>query len=54
VNPGVAWIGKSVELAAAAEIPMTSQSGTGIGVFVLLHLFLDDLFPGSIGRPIFQ
>jgi hypothetical protein len=54
VNPGIAWIGKSTELAAAAEIPMTPESGTGIGVFVLLHLFIDDLFPGSIGRPIFQ
>jgi hypothetical protein len=54
VNPGIAWIGKWMELAAAAEIPMTPESGTGIGVFVLLHLFLDDLFPGSIGRPIFQ
>jgi hypothetical protein len=54
VNPGIAWIGKFMELGAAAEIPMTSQSGTGIGVFVLVHLFLDDLFPGSIGRPIFQ
>jgi hypothetical protein len=54
VNPGIAWIGKWMELAAAAEIPMTPDSGTGIGVFVLLHLFIDDLFPGSIGRPIFQ
>ena len=54
VNPGVAWIGKHVELGAAAEIPVNPQPGTGIGVFVLLHVFLDDLFPGSIGRPIFQ
>jgi hypothetical protein len=54
VNPGIAWIGKFMELGAAAEIPMNSQSGTGVGVFLLLHLFLDDLFPGSIGRPIFH
>jgi hypothetical protein len=54
VNPGIAWIGKSLELGAAAEIPMSSQTGTGVGVFLLLHLFLDDLFPRSIGRPIFQ
>jgi hypothetical protein len=53
VNPGVAWIGKYVELGAAAEIPVKPQPGTGIGVFVLLHVFVDDLFPGSIGRPIF-
>ncbi len=53
VNPGVAWIGKYVELGAAAEIPVR-PSGSGVGVFVLVHLFLDDLLPGSIGRPIFH
>ena len=53
VNPGVAWIGKYMELGAAAEIPI-NPSGASVGVFVLLHLFVDDLFPGSIGRPIFQ
>jgi hypothetical protein len=53
VNPGVAWIGKHVELGAAAEIPMTPDAGAHTGVFVLLHLFVDDLFPGSIGRPLF-
>jgi hypothetical protein len=52
VNPGIAWIGRYVELGAAAEIPV-NQPGTGLGVFVLFHLFVDDLFPGSIGRPIF-
>jgi hypothetical protein len=54
VNPGIAWIGRYVELGVAAEIPMNRQSGADIGVFVLLHLFIDDLFPGSIGRPIFR
>jgi hypothetical protein len=51
VNPGIAWIGRHVELGAAAEIPV-SPSGN-VGVFALVHLFIDDLFPGSIGRPIF-
>jgi hypothetical protein len=54
VNPGIAWIGKHLELGVAAKIPVNSRSGADVGVFVLLHLFLDDLFPGSIGRPIFQ
>ncbi len=53
VNPGIAWIGKYSELGIAAEIPMNSRSGAGTGVFVLFHLFIDDLFPTSIGRPIF-
>ncbi len=53
VNPGIAWIGMYVELGAAAEIPVNPSPGAGIGVFVLVHLFIDDLFPGSVGRPIF-
>ncbi len=53
VNPGLAWIGKYTELGIAAEIPMNSRSGAGTGVFVLFHLFIDDLFPTGLGRPIF-
>jgi len=53
VNPGIAWIGKYTELAIAAEIPMNPRSGAGTGVFALFHLFIDDLFPKGIGRPIF-
>ncbi len=53
VNPGIAWIGRYTELGIAAEIPTNSLSGAGTGVFVLFHLFIDDLFPKSIGRPIF-
>jgi hypothetical protein len=53
INPGLAWIGKYTELGIAAEIPMNPRSGANTGVFVLFHLFIDDLFPKSIGRPIF-
>jgi len=53
VNPGIAWIGKITELGIAAEIPMNPRSGAGTGFFALFHLFIDDLFPKSIGRPIF-
>jgi len=53
INPGIAWIGKYTELGLAAEIPTNTRSGAGTGVFALFHLFIDDLFPKSIGRPIF-
>lgn len=53
VNPGIAWIGKYTELGIAAEIPMNPRSGAGAGVFALFHIFIDDLFPKSFGRPIF-
>ena len=53
VNPGIAWIGKYTELGVAAEVPMNPRSGAHTGFFVLFHLFIDDLFPRSLGRPIF-
>jgi hypothetical protein len=53
VNPGITWIGKYTELGIAAEIPMNPRSGTGTGFYALFHVFIDDLFPKSIGRPIF-
>jgi hypothetical protein len=34
-------------------IPVNRQSGTGVGVIGQLHIYLDDIFPNSIGRPIF-
>jgi len=54
VNPGVVWAGKFMELGIAAEIPINSKSGENVGVLGLIHLFIDDLFPKSIGRPLFQ
>ena len=53
INPGLVWCGKSIELGIAAEIPVNSNSGKSVGVLGLIHLFIDDLFPNSIGRPIF-
>jgi hypothetical protein len=53
VNPGVIWAVKYVELGVAAQIPVNSRSGNNVGVLALFHLFIDDLFPKSLGRPIF-
>ncbi len=52
INPGLAWIGKDKEFGLAAQIPLNTRSGKDIGVFALFHLFLDDLFPTGIGRPV--
>jgi hypothetical protein len=54
VNPGVVWFGKKVELGVAAQFPLNSSSGHGVGVLGLIHLFIDDLFPKSLGKPIFH
>jgi hypothetical protein len=54
VNPGIVWAGKVMELGVAAEIPINSKSGKSVGILGLIHLFVDDLFPKNIGRPIFR
>ena len=53
VNPGIVWVGKYMQMGVAAQIPVNTNTGKNVGVFGLIHLFLDDLFPKSIGRPIF-
>ncbi|MGH9551117.1 MAG: hypothetical protein ACRD3W_17165 [Terriglobales bacterium] len=53
VNPGVIYVGNKYQLAAEAIIPINRASGDGIGVIGQLHFYLDDIFPNSIGRPIF-
>ena len=54
VQPGLIWAGQYYQVGAEMIIPINSLSGHGIGGIVQLHFFLDDLFPKSIGRPIFQ
>ncbi|MDA8170588.1 MAG: hypothetical protein M0Z48_02015 [Nitrospiraceae bacterium] len=54
VNPGVVWFGKSMELGVAAQVPVNSRSGRGVGVLGLVHLFIDGLWPAGIGGPIFH
>jgi hypothetical protein len=53
INPGVIWFGKSFQLGLEAQIPINDRSGDNVGARAQLHFFIDDLFPGSIGKPIF-
>jgi hypothetical protein len=53
INPGVIYVGNTYQLAVEAMIPVNRQSGTSVGAIAQLHLFLDDIFPNSIGKPLF-
>ena len=53
INPGIIWSGRYFQLAVEAQIPINSRSGSGVGWIAQLHFYLDDLFPRSIGRPVF-
>ncbi|HMK60856.1 MAG TPA: hypothetical protein VK452_06890 [Dissulfurispiraceae bacterium] len=54
INPGIIWAGKSLEFGIAAELPVNARSGKTVGILGLIHFFIDDLFPRSIGGPIFH
>jgi hypothetical protein len=53
VNPGVLWAGQSFQAGVEAVVPLNRDTGTGVGVIGQLHFYLDDLFPTTIGKPIF-
>jgi len=53
INPGLIYAGDKFQLAAEAIIPVNRASGSGVGGMMQLHFYLDDIFPNSIGRPIF-
>jgi hypothetical protein len=53
INPGVIWVGNTFQVGIEALIPINRQSGTNVGVIAQLHLYLDDIDPRGIGRPIF-
>lgn len=53
VNPGVIWVGNYFQVALEAIIPINRASGTSVGVLAQLHLYLDDMFPFTVGKPLF-
>jgi hypothetical protein len=53
INPGVIWVGNYFQIGIEALIPINRQSGTNVGVIAQLHLYLDDIDPRGIGKPIF-
>jgi hypothetical protein len=52
VNPGVIWVGSYFQVGLEAMIPVNRDSGTGVGFLGQLHLYLDDMFPTTIGQPL--
>jgi hypothetical protein len=52
IQPGLIWVGSYFQVGVEAVIPVNGQSGSTIGVEAQLHLYLDDIFPTTIGRPL--
>jgi hypothetical protein len=53
INPGIIWAGKYFQLGVEAVVPINERTGNNVGVIAQLHFFIDDLFPHSLGRPLF-
>jgi hypothetical protein len=52
IQPGIIWSGTYFQIGAEAILPVNKLSGHGFGGVIQFHVYLDDLFPRSIGRPI--
>ena len=52
--PGVIYLADSYQIGAELLVPGNKASGTNVGFISQLHLFFDDLFPTSLGKPLFN
>ncbi len=53
VNPGIIWQGDFIQIGLEEVIPVNDRTGKNVGVQASLTFFLDELFPKSLGRPLF-
>ncbi len=52
--PGVFYLADTWDIGIEALIPGNKATGTNVGAIAQFHLFLDDIFPHSLGKPIFD
>src|SRR5271155_4907487 len=52
INPGVIWVGSYFQVGLEAQVPVNRASGSSVGFLGQLHLYLDDMFPSTIGQPL--
>ncbi|HTZ71017.1 MAG TPA: hypothetical protein VMB71_10240 [Acetobacteraceae bacterium] len=54
IAPGFIYINRSLQVGLEALIPANKAAGTNVGVTLQVHLFFDDLFPHTLGAPLFH
>ena len=54
IDPGLIWIGHYGQVGIEATLPINRASGRGIGVIVGVGFYLDDIFPHTLGAPLFS
>ena len=53
VNPGLIYVADKFQFTTEAIIPIDRASGDDVGVVGQLHFYLDDIFPHTLGKPLF-
>jgi hypothetical protein len=52
VAPGLLYSADWYQIGVEALIPLNKRTGTNVGVIAQFHMFFDDLFPNTIGKPV--
>jgi hypothetical protein len=52
-GPSIYYIGQYFEIGVMAQFPINRASGKHAGAAAVIDFFLDDIFPDSIGKPLF-
>jgi hypothetical protein len=52
IGAGINYTAQGYAVTVEALIPGNKQTGSHVGVIAQLHLYFDDLFPTSLGKPI--
>ncbi len=52
LGTGAVWTGEYYSLSTEVLWPLNGAAGHGLGVIGQFHLYFDDLFPNSLGRPL--
>ena len=52
-GPSLYYIGQYFEIGVMAQIPINAESGHHVGAMAILDIFLDDVAPNTIGKPLF-
>ncbi|MGA7817233.1 hypothetical protein [Caballeronia sp.] len=54
INPGFLWLNRYGQFGVEAQIPVNRRTGNHVGVLFDAHLYFDDIFPKSLGKPLFN
>jgi hypothetical protein len=52
LGTGAVWTGEFYSLSTEMLIPLDGAAGHGLGVIGQFHVYFDDMFPNSLGKPL--